>query len=742
MFGLLVWIQLLANVVDAQQNSSISSGILQEFIRTGILSGDHGKDFIFDDNIAPVVSISVLQRLADNLKCSQPCHKCLSTDRLKHYFEDKTLTSFVYISKVTILLTLEAAKQCDTSAKDTVQCHNENCVDAALNKHFRSLLDQPWQKSTQFTAQQLDIILWKIGLHYNANSSLLDLKCFNGSQVLSEASTITNTNSTIETGVIYSVIGRHLLAGNCISTDDISFVFGNLFTLYGVNTDATNTTWPQRMNKTGFLNFLGDMNSLPGQCQENEDHIHHDHSHDDHNHGHSHHVHEHEEEGHDHVHRNKRHSHHSHTEEESEDPLQSMASAKCLEWSLLFDTMDTDHTHYLNGQELFEACPTILNQWAGNFADRAKTDEHHHEYAPCGIKCDSSMKAKAYGYGTLAVAIISLCSVAGILIMPCMNSSAYKYTITALIAMGFGILTGDAILHLIPQALGLHEVFHGEHSHGEGDSGHSHSEESQFPPYIAKCIALLGAIYALFLFEGISNALLPEQHHHHHHHDDELPKTPKKYGTNGQDYNQPISLKVCSENHRAISRETLTHHTDDYITNASAEDLSTDFASKSPVICCGLKSLALVILLGDTIHNFADGLVIGAAFASGIQGGISASLAIFCHELPHEFGDFAILLSTGLSQRKALIFNLLSSFSAFGGLYIGLALGSDEVTVQWIMAVTAGMFLYVALGDMMPELRALQTKSPWLSLLLQNFGALVGLGFIILLSYYEHDIHI
>lgn len=68
-----------------------------------------------------------------------------------------------------------------------------------------------------------------------------------------------------------------------------------------------------------------------------------------------------------------------------------------------------------------------------------------------------------------------------------------------------------------------------------------------------------------------------------------------------------------------------------------------------------------------------------------------------CH---YPIGDFAILLTTGLSRKKVIIINLLSSLTAFIGLYIGLAIGSDEVTVQWTMAITAGMFIFVALGDM------------------------------------------
>uniref|UniRef100_T1IJS5 Uncharacterized protein n=1 Tax=Strigamia maritima TaxID=126957 RepID=T1IJS5_STRMM len=212
------------------------------------------------------------------------------------------------------------------------------------------------------------------------------------------------------------------------------------------------------------------------------------------------------------------------------------------------------------------------------------------------------------------------------MLIPCLRSRIYKYVITGFIAFGLGFMIGDAVLHLIPEAIG---------TECEGD----------------------------------------------HH------------------------------KHTALWRQVLI--------------MLTIFE---------LKPLAMVILLGDAVHNFGDGLAVGAAFTSGLQSGISTSLAIFCHELPHEFGDFVILRSTGLSIQYALLANLASALTAFLGLYVGVSLGFDQSTRQWIFAFTAAMFLYIAVGDMLPELR--NHNKSFSVLAVQSASMLVGMGIVLLMHIY------
>ena len=111
------------------------------------------------------------------------------------------------------------------------------------------------------------------------------------------------------------------------------------------------------------------------------------------------------------------------------------------------------------------------------------------------------------------------------------------------------------------------------------------------------------------------------------------------------------------------------------------------------------------ILVGDAFHNFADGVVIAGAFLVDTRLGVLATLAVMAHEIPHEIGDFMILLNAGFTRQRAFMFNLISGLSAVVGGVIGyFVLDTMQDLLPYALAVAAASFIYIALSDLLPEM--------------------------------------
>lgn len=158
------------------------------------------------------------------------------------------------------------------------------------------------------------------------------------------------------------------------------------------------------------------------------------------------------------------------------------------------------------------------------------------------------------------------------------------------------------------------------------------------------------------------------------------------------------------------------------------EEFSEDHAHIHPV--------GHLVLVSDGVHNFVDGLAIGAAFIISPALGIATTLAIALHEIPQEVGDFALLLHAGYSRAKALFVNLLSGLVAVLGTVVAFwAQNSIESAVPLIGGFSAGMFIYIAAADLVPELHA--TTGIKRSLI-QVVAIIVGLAAMLLLLGGEH----
>lgn len=132
----------------------------------------------------------------------------------------------------------------------------------------------------------------------------------------------------------------------------------------------------------------------------------------------------------------------------------------------------------------------------------------------------------------------------------------------------------------------------------------------------------------------------------------------------------------------------------------------------------------LLILVGDTFHNFVDGVLIAAAFLEDINLGIVTAVAIVAHEIPQEVGDFVILLHSGYTKTRAFAYNLLSSFATLaGGLLAYYALSYAQGAIPIMLALAAASMIYVAVADLIPGLH----KRSELSATVQQV-VLIGLG--------------
>jgi len=117
------------------------------------------------------------------------------------------------------------------------------------------------------------------------------------------------------------------------------------------------------------------------------------------------------------------------------------------------------------------------------------------------------------------------------------------------------------------------------------------------------------------------------------------------------------------------------------------------------------KSAGALIILGDSIHNFVDGVLIAAAFLTDAQLGIVTSLAVAAHEIPQEVGDFAILLDSGYSRGKALFYNILASLTTvLGGVLAYFSLEDLHDSLPYFLALAASSFIYIAVADLIPSL--------------------------------------
>lgn len=129
------------------------------------------------------------------------------------------------------------------------------------------------------------------------------------------------------------------------------------------------------------------------------------------------------------------------------------------------------------------------------------------------------------------------------------------------------------------------------------------------------------------------------------------------------------------------------------------------------------KPVAYLVLIGDGIHNFFDGVAIAAAFLASLPLGIATTFAIMMHEIPQEISDYTLLTYAGFSKKKALLYNLLSGLVAVLGALFFFYMSSYVENLQFYgLAFAAGGFIYIAASDLIPELHKQSKMQAWIQL--------------------------
>ncbi|XP_051997777.1 zinc transporter ZIP10 [Xyrauchen texanus] len=451
---------------------------------------------------------------------------------------------------------------------------------------------------------------------------------------------------------------------------------------------------------------------------------------------------------------------------------------ECLNLTQLLQQYGLSSESLISPVQFTYLCPALLYQ-----IDRRFCILHYHH-----VESDAQDATPAvwiWIWGFVSITIISLLSLLGVILVPILNQSCFKFLLTFLVALAVGTLSGDALLHLLPHA-------QGEHDHSTGGHMEEEHEEDFLTKFdgVWKGLTALAGIYLLFIIEhcigmfkhySVRRGSLCQKK-----------KEQAKIGSKLSDHKlnrrsdaEWLHLKTvtegevmtCEAGHNDTQMMELqpldspskmplaiadSDHT--YKEAVKTEDSGTKAKTKKhghghshghshhghchsdqEMKDAGIASIAWMVIMGDGMHNFSDGLAIGAAFSANITGGISTSVAVFCHELPHELGDFAVLLKAGMSVKQAIVYNVLSALMAYIGMVIGTAVGQYTHNVTgWIFAITAGMFLYVALVDMLPEMlhgdSEEHKRCEMGHFILQNFGMLTGFGLMLLIAIFEDHI--
>jgi len=341
---------------------------------------------------------------------------------------------------------------------------------------------------------------------------------------------------------------------------------------------------------------------------------------------------------------------------------------------------------------------------------------------------------ESWGFGLISGLVIILCSACGLVLTPLTKKPWYKKLLLYLVSTATASLLGNALFQLIPPAYGIEVDISDEEN-------------------IWKSAAIYLSFCTFFVIERVLRLVFEEP-------EDEEEEGSEKYKVKAEENLALVKSRAASRLSMnvvkgragstlggmaisgAISAGELLEerNNQDNESNQSEENLTLWERMRK------VKMFAWMLFIGDALENIADGMAMGAAFGQSIALGIGITIAIFSEELPHKVGDFAIFLNAGMSVPMALSVNLVSGATVWIGLVIGLIASDDPEVTMFIFAIAGGVFLYVGLGGLFPEMGEISEElqeegyNPWKCLAIELAGLGTGLAMMLVLCYFREDI--
>ncbi|CAL8097391.1 unnamed protein product [Calicophoron daubneyi] len=348
--------------------------------------------------------------------------------------------------------------------------------------------------------------------------------------------------------------------------------------------------------------------------------------------------------------------------------------------------LSDEHEHHHHEHEHVHEAPHYKYSAEANIKDGGSVHvhKHTHEHVTGKIRVDSPLHMWLETMG--AVGLISVAPFLMLALLP--DLSKHQGMLKILLGFAAGGLLGDAFLHLIPHAIDRGHGHHDDHSNNIHEHDHRH--------HLVVGLSVVGGIFIFLCIEKLIRLA--------------------RHNRGGSCSHGPQPVNSVQSNDVGQQKNRKSKGVNNADNNVSKKEKRQSKAASGTE----LKVAGYLNLAADFTHNFTDGMAIGASFLMGRSLGFVTTLTVLFHELPHEIGDYAILIQSGFSARKAMFLQLVTAVGAMFGAALSLmAAGvgveavigkldlpvlTEDIVTSVVLPFTAGGFIYIAMTSVLPDL--------------------------------------